>query len=354
MRVRLQVRHMWEAVRYGDVDYYEDRRALDGDEPQPLSGPITIGGKLHLTREQWEACQGDRKERAVEKLFRCIPEKYKQIAHSIESLLDLSTMSIEEVIGRLKVVDGDEPQPLSGPITIGGKVYLTREQWEACQGDGKKGESPSSTSGRKRGKRHKSRGGTQVGAQGRAKGSARGGTADNQKPAWDDACHNCGKLGHWAKECRQSWRGQAHVAQVEEESALLLPHASIELSLAASAAAALLHLDETRAHALLGDGFSSDKTDGWCLDTGATHHMIGRWEFFTELDSDVRGSVKFGDASDVVIKGVGSVIFASESGEYRLLTGVYYIPALRNSIISLGQLDKSGSRVEIKDGVMRI
>jgi hypothetical protein len=29
MKVRLQVRHMWEAVRYGDVDYYEDRRALD-------------------------------------------------------------------------------------------------------------------------------------------------------------------------------------------------------------------------------------------------------------------------------------------------------------------------------------
>jgi hypothetical protein len=29
MRVWLQVQHMWEAVRYGDVDYYEDRRALD-------------------------------------------------------------------------------------------------------------------------------------------------------------------------------------------------------------------------------------------------------------------------------------------------------------------------------------
>jgi hypothetical protein len=27
MRVRLQVCHMWEAVRYGDVDYYEDRQA---------------------------------------------------------------------------------------------------------------------------------------------------------------------------------------------------------------------------------------------------------------------------------------------------------------------------------------
>jgi hypothetical protein len=48
-------------------------------------------------------------------------------------------MSIEEAIGRLKVVNGDEPQPLSGPITVIGKLHLTREQWETYQGDGKKG-----------------------------------------------------------------------------------------------------------------------------------------------------------------------------------------------------------------------
>jgi hypothetical protein len=29
MRIRLQVWHMWEAVRYGNIDYYEDRRTLD-------------------------------------------------------------------------------------------------------------------------------------------------------------------------------------------------------------------------------------------------------------------------------------------------------------------------------------
>jgi hypothetical protein len=91
-------------------------------------------------------------ERAVEKLFRCIIEKYKQIARSIESLLDLSTMSIEEAIGRLKVVDGDEPQTLSGPITVGGKLHLTQEQWETCQGNGKKGESSHLMGGHKRGK----------------------------------------------------------------------------------------------------------------------------------------------------------------------------------------------------------
>jgi hypothetical protein len=37
-------------------------------------------------------------ERAVEKLFRCVPERYRQTARSIESLLDLSTMTIEEAI----------------------------------------------------------------------------------------------------------------------------------------------------------------------------------------------------------------------------------------------------------------
>jgi hypothetical protein len=191
--------------------------------------------------------------------------------------------------------------------------------------------------GRKRGKPRKAHGGAWAGARGCAEGSTRGGAAVNQKLARDDTYDKCGKLDHWAKECRQPRRGQAHVAQVEEEEpSLLLAHTSIELSLAASVAAALLHLDKPRAHALLGDGFDNDKTDGWCLYTDATHHMTGRREFFTELDSDVRDSVKFGDASGVEIKGISSVIFTTESGEHRLLTGVYYIPALRNSIISLG------------------
>jgi hypothetical protein len=115
---------------------------------------------------------------------------------------------------------------------------------------------------------------------------------------------------------------------------VLLAHASIELPPAALAATAL-HLDESKARAFLSDSSSNDMIEGWCLDTGATHHMTGRREFFTELDSSVRGSVEFGDASGVEIKGADSVVFTAASGEHRLLTGVYYIPALRNSIISL-------------------
>jgi hypothetical protein len=92
-------------------------------------------------------------------------------------------MSIEEVIGHLKIVDGDKPHTLLGPITISGKLHHTWEQWEACQGDGKKGESSPSTGGHKHGKPRKAHGGAQAGAQGRAEGSAQGGAhggaADN-------------------------------------------------------------------------------------------------------------------------------------------------------------------------------
>jgi hypothetical protein len=198
MRVWLQLRHMCEAVRYGDIDYYEDRRVLDAliaAVPPEMQFSLS---KKWTAKEAWDAiaatCIGsDRarkttlqplhkewenlafkpgedvedfafrlntlqqkmvqfgEERAIEKLFRCILEKSLMIARSIKSLQDLSTMSIEEAIGRFKIVDGDKPQPLSGPITVGGKLHLTREQWEACQGDGKKGESPASMGGRKRG-----------------------------------------------------------------------------------------------------------------------------------------------------------------------------------------------------------
>jgi hypothetical protein len=64
--------------------------------------------------------------------------------------------------------------------------------------------------------------------------------------------------------------------------------------------------------------------------------------------------VRFDDESKVEIHGVGSIIFEAKTGKHRVLHGVYYILALRNSIMSLSQLDEGGSEVEIEDGMLRI
>ena len=109
-------------------------------------------------------------------------------------------------------------------------------------------------------------------------------------------------------------------AQPDDEAALFPHHGAMELHPAAPPATTLLHLDETGARVLLGNGSNDDRIDGWYLDSGATHHMTGWREFFSDLDTDVGGSVRFGDDSAVEIKGVGSVIFTAKSGGHRMLT----------------------------------
>lgn len=150
----------------------------------------------------------------------------------------------------------------------------------------------------------------------------------------------------------------AHVGPVIWTTGLTLTTAAPTQPTAPSSpapASALLHLDETRAKAILGSGESSDeKIEGWFLDTRATHHMTDREEYFSDLDRGVQGSVKFRDSSAVKICSIGTAVFLAKTGEHKVLHGGYYIPALRNNIISLGQLDRSGARVVIDDGLLRI
>jgi hypothetical protein len=55
MRVWLQVRHMWEAVRYGDVDYYDDQWALDALIAAVPSEMQFSLSKKWTAKEAWDA-----------------------------------------------------------------------------------------------------------------------------------------------------------------------------------------------------------------------------------------------------------------------------------------------------------
>ncbi|WVZ89855.1 hypothetical protein U9M48_036208 [Paspalum notatum var. saurae] len=45
-----------------------------------------------------------KEETVVAKYLRVVPSKYAHVAISIENLLDLETLSVEEITGRLKAV----------------------------------------------------------------------------------------------------------------------------------------------------------------------------------------------------------------------------------------------------------
>ena len=45
---------------------------------------------------------------------------------------------------------------------------------------------------------------------------------------------------------------------------------------------------------------------------------------------------------------------ARRSRKHRVLTQVYFIPSLKCNIVSLGQLEEAGCRVEIEKGIMEV
>ncbi|GJV48935.1 zinc finger, CCHC-type containing protein [Tanacetum coccineum] len=93
---------------------------------------------------------------------------------------------------------------------------------------------------------------------------------------------------------------------------------------------------------------NTDEDDVWYFDNGASNHMTGNYSYFSELNENITGRIKFGDGSCVRIKGKGSILFQGKNGEQKLLKDIYYIPALRSNVISLGQATISGCDIRIR------
>jgi hypothetical protein len=95
-------------------------------------------------------------------------------------------------------------------------------------------------------------------------------------------------------------------------------------------------------------------TGTWVLDTRVINHMSGCRVAFTKIDTVVLGTVHFGDDSTVQIEGRGTVVFVYKNDESRSFDRVYFIPRLMTNIVSVGQLDEIGYKIDIDIGVMKI
>ena len=266
-----------------------------------------------------------------EKLIRSVPQHFRQIVVAITTLLNESTLTISDLTGRLKAAeDAFEPPPLV--MHHDGKLYLTKEEWDVRR---KKHDVEKAIEGGSSNSTH--RGGRKRG-RGRDRGNEKG--SSSSRPSGDE-CRKCGKLGHWARDCRSKPKKEhAHVVKEQEEASLLLvkseidwpiessrtsappsyptspqaedqlPHASsplpskkeVPITEAASEEGKRketkteIHLREEKVFAHLGEREVRNE-ETWVLDTGATNHMTGSRAVFTELDTTVVGTVRFGDDS---------------------------------------------------------
>jgi hypothetical protein len=228
-----------------------------------------------------------------------------------------------------------------------GRLLLTQEEWMVKLKIGDKGSSSNS-------------GGSGAGAGNKRGGGGRGRDRSNGvshqavgsgegmgQPKKTDKCKYCGKKGHWAKECRSRIRDEAHLAQAEEEdneSALLMARGSLTLDPLPPHAAppapcvtgkpSPLKLVEAKVFTQLDDGDDDRYASVWHLDTGAMNHMSGSRSTFQDLNTKIRGVIRFGDSSAVLVEGAGTVILEGKTSEHAPITGVYFIPRLTTNIIS--------------------
>lgn len=235
----------------------------------------------------------------------------------MEQFGNLETMSVEEAVGSLKA---HEERLKGKQETSESQLLLTEEEWIKREANDRKllltrEEWLKRTNN-----------------EGSSKFRGKGGL-DKSKVR----CFNCQLYGHFAAECKRpkktrEQKQEVNMALVEDdEPALLLAKFDREKS-------ALMLLDEQRivpslVSNKLGKGSESNV---WYLDNGASNHMTGFKTKFIELDESITDEVRFGDGSAVKIEGKGTVMMACKNGEEKTLNEVFYIPNLRNNIISLG------------------
>lgn len=272
----------------------------------------------------------------VKKILRAVPAKFLQIASTIEQFGNLETMSVEETIGSLKAHEERvKGQTKSG--TNGDQLLLTAEEWAKRESTEQK---LLFTREEWQQRTNKS------GAEGSSNSKNRWGRDKSRV-----RCYNCQGFGHYAGECKKAkrerdQRAEANLAQVDadgDEPALLMAECDVKESQGSIMLNEACVVPELK----LGSEKLAESST-WYLDNGASNHMSGQRNKFAELDESVKGEVRFGDGSTVNIEGKGSIIFNCKNGEKRRLQEVYYIPSLRNNIISLGQLSEEGNKIVLQ------
>ncbi|XP_066373369.1 uncharacterized protein [Miscanthus floridulus] len=255
--------------------------------------------------------------RVVKKMLRVLPQRYAQIAISIKTLLDLKTLTIEELVGRLKMAE--DRLGIRDVTEKVGNLLLSEEEWVDKYRHRLMPESASSSGGAgKKSWKPKTGGG---GGRGE-----RGDRGDKKEPVVKltsmgtprrkGRCRNCGLYGHWAEDCKKpkkERKEEAHHAQadVDHPSILLATvnvvrvHARDVGPEPRGATCHVVHLNEKKVHPGDGEQDHDAEKDVWVLDMGASNHMTGRRETLTSLDTSVGGTVQFGDGSLVNIEGIG-------------------------------------------------
>ena len=89
----------------------------------------------------------------------------------------------------------------------------------------------------------------------------------------------------------------------------------------------------------------------WYLDSGASFHMTGDKELFSDLEEkDLQMHIEMGDNGRYSATGIGTITFEKELGKPFLLKNVMHVPGLKKNLVSVAMLEDRGYDVFFSDG----
>jgi transposase InsO family protein len=141
-------------------------------------------------------------------------------------------------------------------------------------------------------------------------------------------CFQCHQLGHYATKCPQRKKGPkkgqfAASTEIEEFSSRFEEDFSFIACMA-----------------------SSVTSTTWFIDSGASCHMTGNKNYFSQLtEKDMQFNIELGDNGKYQAQGIGVVKFERESGKPLYLRDVLYVPGLKKNLVSISVLEDLGYEV---------
>jgi hypothetical protein len=147
--------------------------------------------------------------RVVKKFLRVVPACYNQVAVTIEMFYDLKTLTVEDLVGRLRAAK-DRFEPTTDQVTDKAKsqLLLTEEEWMAKNRSRMVNTDTSSSSGKSGGNYvKKDKQGVRSGKQDRDRRDSACHPSTGT-PRRERRCKKCGVYGHWARECQNKKSGK--------------------------------------------------------------------------------------------------------------------------------------------------
>ena len=107
---------------------------------------------------------------------------------------------------------------------------------------------------------------------------------------------------------------------------------------------------------IVGHSLSASTTPStWYIDSGASRHMTGARDMFTEIsETGLELEIVLGDDTMVRAVGRGTVRFDRESMQPMLLRDVLYVPGLKKNLVSVSAIEDRGFGIYVLDGKVYI